>query len=104
MVDKSKTQKRILNMVEVYKLAFPEEYKQVCEAIIMSRKLLKEETGAVSGEHSAPSAQRVLHELPEKLYMAFVQGLDGEELDYFKSKEGARWFTKNCPQFALVKI
>ena len=104
MVDKTHTNKRILNYVEVYKKAFPEEYSQACKGIKMQRELLKDETGIVSGEHSGASAQRVLHEIPEKLYQALVGGLDGDELTYFKSKEGARWFTKAVPQFALAKL
>lgn len=98
------TQKRILNFVEVYKRAFPQEYKQACEAIVMQRQVLDNEQGRLSGEHSGASAQRVLYEIPEKLHNAIFSGLDGEELNYLKSKQGARWFTKNVPQFALAKL
>jgi hypothetical protein len=104
MTSKEHTQKRILNIVEVYKKAFPEEYKAVCDGLIMSRQLLADEMGTVKGEHSGASAQRVLYEIPEKLYQSIHTTLDGEELNYFKSKEGGRWFTKAVPQFALAKL
>lgn len=104
MTSKEHTQKRILNLVEVYKRAFPNEYKMACDGIVMQRQLQAEETGTIKGEHSGASAQRVLYEIPEKLYQSIHTTLDGEELTYFKSKEGARWFTKNVPQFALAKI
>lgn len=104
MISKTHTQKRILNLVEVYKIAFPQEYKWACEGVIMQRKMLADETGKVRGEHSGASAQRALFECPEKLYQTFVDGLDSDELNYFKSIEGARWFTKSVPQFALGKV
>lgn len=104
MTSKEHTQRRILNLVELYKKAFPEEYKIACNGVIMSRELLKHETGNISGEHAGVSAQRVLYEIPEKLYQSFYKELDGDELTYFKSKEGGRWFAKNVPQFSLVKI
>lgn len=104
MIDKTHTQKRISNLVQVYKMAFPVEYKTACEAVVMQRQMQNDETGALKGEHSGASAQRILHEIPENLYMSFIKELDGDEMTYFKSKEGARWFTKTNPQFALAKL
>lgn len=104
MIDKSHTQRRILNLVEVYKRAFPQEYKTACEAIKMQRQMLNDETGKLKGEHAGVSAQRVLHEIPENLYTSLLKTLDSDEMLYWKSKEGARWFTKNVPQFALAKL
>ena len=104
MVSKQHTQKRVINLVEVYKRAFPNEYKMACDGVKMQRQLQADETGKLKGEHSGTSAQRVLFECPEKLYQSFVNGLDGDELLYFKSKEGARWFTRACPQFAIAKL
>lgn len=102
MVDRKNTQKRIQNLVEAYKIGFPNEYKQACEGVIMQRQMQADE-GKVKGEHAGPSIQRVLHEIPEKLYTMLLKQLDGEELGYWKSKEGSRWFIKANPQFALTK-
>lgn len=104
MTDKAHTQKRIINLVEGYKKLFPQEYKQVCEAVIMQRQIQADEFARVKGEHAGPSLQRLLHEIPEKLYMSFVKELDGQELNYWKSLEGGRWFAKTFPQFSLTKI
>lgn len=104
MVSKEHTNKRIINLVEVYKKAFPNEYKMACDGVKMQRQLQEDETGKLKGEHSGASAQRALFECPESLYQTFVKGLDGEELNYFKTIEGARWFTKTFPQFALAKL
>lgn len=104
MIDKLHTNKRIINLVEVYKRAFPVEYKMACEGVIMQRQLIEDETGKLKGEHQGAGLQRVLFECPEKLYQTFVASLDGDELNYFKSVEGGRWFTKQFPQFALAKL
>lgn len=104
MVDKVHTQKRILNTVELYKRMFPQEYKVACNGVIMQRQMLQDETASIKGEHSGASTQRQLLELPEKLYMSISNVLDGEELTYFKSKEGSRWFSKKVPEFCVAKI
>jgi hypothetical protein len=103
-MDTSHIQKRIINLVEVYKQLFPEEYKQACEAVIMLRQVQEDEFASVKGDHSGISPDRILHEIPEKLYMSFVQTLSAEELTYWKSKEGGRWFCKEFPQFSLTKV
>lgn len=104
MISKEHTNRRILNLVEVYKMAFPNEYKMACDGVIMQRQLQENETGELKGTHSGVSAQRVLFECPEKLYTTFISSLDGDEMEYFKSKEGARWFCKAVPQFAIAKL
>jgi len=101
MTDKSHTQTRIKNLVEGYKKLFPEEYEKVCDAVIMLRQVQRDEFAALKGEHVA---QRILHEIPEKLYQSLVKELDGEELLYWKSNEGGRWFAKTFPQFSLTKV
>lgn len=104
MTDKAHTQNRIKNLVEGYKTLFPEEYKVVCESVIMLRQVQNDEFASVKGEHDGPGIQRILHEIPEKLYMSFVKELDGDELNYWKSKEGGRWFCKTFPMFSLTKV
>lgn len=101
MIDKSHTQARIKNLVEGYKTLFPEEYKAACDGVIMQRQMQHDELGTLKGEHVM---ERALHEIPEKLYMSLVKELDGDELNYWKSKEGGRWFCKTFPQFSLTKV
>jgi hypothetical protein len=104
MISKQHTQNRILNLVELYKRGFPNEYQMACDGVIMQRQMLADETAVIKGEHSGASAQRALFEMPEKLYQSIYKTLDGDEITYFKSKEGGRWFTKAVPQFALAKL
>lgn len=93
------TKNRIKNMVEVYKRAFPNEYKTACEGIEMNRRIQKEggkiEQGIISG--------RIVHEIPEKLYTIFITELNGAELEFYKSKDGSRWFAKTFPEFSLIQ-
>lgn len=93
------TKNRIKNMVEVYKRAFPVEYKTACEGIEMNRRIQKEggkiEQGIISG--------RIVHEIPEKLYTIFITELTGTELEFYKSIDGSRWFAKTFPEFSLIK-
>lgn len=103
MVDKQHCQKRIINIVSLYKRMFPQEYKQVCEAVVMLRKMQEDEYASVKGEHAGVSAQRALIEMPENLYNSLQTQLDGEELGWFKSKEGARWFIKQFREFSLQR-
>lgn len=99
-MDKQKTQNRIKNLVEGYKILFPQEYIKACDAIIMQRQIQADEIGTVKGEHAI---ERVLHEIPEKLYMSLIKELSADELNYWKSKEGGRWFVKAFPMFSLTK-
>lgn len=104
MTDKAHTQNRIKNLVEGYKKLFPNEYKTACEGVIMQRQLQNDEFASLKGEHAGPGMQRILHEIPEKLYMSFVKELDDQELNYWKSNEGGRWFAKTFPMFSLTKV
>lgn len=103
MISYQNTQNRIRNIVEAYKIGFPVEYKQVCESVINIRQTLKDDMATVKVELSGVAPQRALFEMPETLFMSLVKTLDDDELTYFKSKEGARWFIKAFPEFSLTK-
>jgi hypothetical protein len=97
------TKNRIRNIVFGYKELFPNEYGNVVKFIANNRRLQENEFASMKQEHAV--IQRALYELPEKLSTMLFQELSGEELTYFKSKQGGRWFAKTFPQFALsVKI
>ncbi len=103
MINVKNTQKRIENVVAVYKLAFPSEYKTACEGVIMQREMQTDDMGTVNVELSGVAPQRALYEIPENLFNAMLKQLDEEELTYWKSKEGARWFIKAAPEFSLTR-
>lgn len=96
------TQNRIKNIVRGYIELFPEEYKITVEAVEMQRRIQKDEYASAS---NSGTIERALLEYPETLSTMLIQQLNEEELTYFKSKEGARWFARTFPMFSLaVKI
>lgn len=101
MIDLTNTRNRIKNIVSAYKEGFPEQYKLVCEGVILQRSLQTDEFGKLNVELSGAAPQRALIEWPETLYMAMVKTLDDDELTYLQSKEGMRWFIKAVPEFSL---
>ena len=97
------TKNRIKNIVGGYRVLFPQEYEQVVKFIADNRKLQENEFASLRKEHNM--IERALFELPETLSTMLIKELSGDELTFFKSKQGGRWFTKTFPQFALaVKI
>lgn len=93
------TQNRIKNIVHGYKELFPEEYKVTVKAVEMQRRIQKDEFGSTQ---NSGNIQRALLEYPETLSTMLIQQLNEEELTYFKSKEGARWFARTFPMFSLA--
>lgn len=94
------TQNKIKNIVFGYKELFPQEYKIAVAAVEMQRRIQKDEYASTGGDGNL---QRAILEYPEKLSMMLIQKLDVDELTYFKSKEGARWFAKTFPMFSLAE-
>lgn len=99
-MDKELTKNRIKNLVAGYKELFPDEYKAVVSFIERNRKLQENEFASMKQEHAM--LERGLYEIPEKLSTILIKELKDEELKFFKSKEGGRWFAKQFPQFALA--
>lgn len=94
-----RTKNRIKNIFKLYKEAFPEEYKTFCEGMEVQRQMMRNEFASVK---DSKIINRALHEMPEKLYIAILQELESEELEYLKSVDGARWFAKAFPECALA--
>lgn len=90
---------KIRNIVQVYALEHAADYNSVCRAIAGKRKLTTDEYASLEGSKFA----RALYEIPEQLHTAFVMGLSEEELSWFKSIPGGRWFAKNFREFSLPK-
>lgn len=90
------TKKKLKFAVAAYKRQYPEDYKIVCKGIAMKRSLKRDEYATIEG-----SDMRGLFEIPEDLHTAFVQALDEEEIVWFKTKEGGRWFARTFPEFSL---
>lgn len=100
-MDKELTKNRIKNLVGGYKALFPEEYETVVNFIAQNRKLQENEFASMRKDMTM--LERALFELPETLSTMLIKELKPLELEYFKSKDGGRWFAKTFPQFALAQ-
>lgn len=96
MISIENTQSRINNVVQTYKIHFPNEYEVVCKQIEENRRISNDEYASAVGEHNI---KRKLYEIPEKLSVSLYKVLDEEENQWLISKKGALWFAKKFPEF-----
>lgn len=89
----------IRNIVNAYRTQHAEEYKLLCDAIAMQRKVLSDPT---YGEAKA-SDMRGLYEISVTLQEALIEHLSEDATVWLKSKEGGRWFAKEFKEFALPR-
>lgn len=87
----------ITQLVEGYKIAFPDEYKLVKEAVEMNRKLNDGKFAMLDGSKDT----RALYEISETLQTVLIMNMTEEETKWFKSLEGGRWFANTFKEFAL---
>lgn len=95
----SKTKMKIRTAVADYQKMFPEEYKQLLQAIKIQRENLKTDMAEIEGH----AIKRALFTVSEKLSSMIGLKLDTEELMFFKSLEGGRWFAREFSQFRISK-
>ncbi len=89
-------QNKIKAVVEQYKIFYPEEYRFVARQIADKRKNLNNKFAKTKG---MDYAERALTEVPETLFGLFQKTLSEDEVSYYASKEGTRWFAKTFPDF-----
>lgn len=99
-MDKQLIKKKVKNLVDGYKILFPDEYKTVVVWIETNRRIQENEFASLKQDNGM--VQRAIYELPEALSVSIEKELDGEQLAYFKTKECARWFAKTFPEFSLA--
>jgi hypothetical protein len=92
--------KKIRRIVANYKLLNPEDYKLTRKAVDMKRKLLQDPRFG-TGENID---MRALFEISETLSTSLIRGLDTEASNWFKSKEGGRWFARTYGEFSLAEF
>jgi hypothetical protein len=90
---------KIRTAVADYQKMFPEEYKDLLKVIKAQKENLKEDMAEVEGHH----IKRALFTVSEKLSVMIGKKLDTQEMEFFKSTEGARWFAKEFSQFRISK-
>ena len=95
-------QENIEKVVDDYKILFSQEYTAFVKQQQMMREHLLNDFAAVKGDSAI---ERKLFDVPETLYSMFVSNLNSEELAYFKTKRGGRWFSKKFREFrAPIKL
>lgn len=92
-------QNKIKNIVKLYKDSFPEEYETVKAMIEEVRRTQTDEFSTAQGS----TIRRKLYEIPEKLDVALLNGLDAESLAYLKTIDGGRWFASAHPEFSTTR-
>lgn len=90
-------QNKITSLVDKYRLLHPEEYAFVVKQIRNNRENLKNKFA----ETGMDTVERALTEVPETLFEMFLKGLSEDELAYYSSKEGTRWFAKSFREFVV---
>lgn len=96
----------VSQIVQDYIRLFPNDYETVKRGIKMQREMLiDDEFGIAKG---TGSDMRALFEIPVDLSEMLIMQLLPEEMEWFKAggnnrKEGARWFAKAFPEFALPR-
>lgn len=93
-MDTAKT--RIAEMLKEYIRVYPIEWADFQLSIKEKLSLSKNDFGELDGSNLI---ERKLFEMPETLYIIFELKMDKAELEWFKTKEGSRWFVKTYPQF-----
>lgn len=93
---------KIKLIVEDYKKIFPEEYTAFVKQQVQVREGMINEFASIKGDLAI---ERRLFDTPATLHEMFSKNLNKEELTWFKSKIGGRWFAKNFIEFrASIKI
>lgn len=91
------TKNRIKSIVEAYKRNNQEEYKLFCDANKAFKRTIRDDYASSDGQVTG----RLLLETPETLYLTLLNELEPDELMYFKSSSGARWFAKTFKEMAV---
>lgn len=91
---------KIEPIVRVYKELYPTAYKVVCAACKAKRNNLKNKYGDLTDKTDI--IERPLLEYPENIYTALVKSLSPEEMTWFSSKAGVRWFGRKYPEFLIT--
>lgn len=88
-------QKKLRAVVEQYKKFYRDEYIFVCNQI----KAKRANQNTKFAETKMDFAERALTEVPETLFGLFQRLLSEDEIQYYASREGTKWFAKTFPEF-----
>lgn len=93
----STTAKQLIGAyVDEYKRTFPSEWSGFLRSNADKLRASNDDFGEVMG---SDLVERKLFEMPETLYTILTLRLSKDDMDWFRTKEGSRWFAKAYPQF-----
>lgn len=95
----TKAKKNIEDIVNKYKFAFKDDYNTVVKAVEAMHHIVIDDFASTK---DTPN-MRGLYETPEELYAMFLIELDIEDMQWFKTKEGGKWYAKKFKEFAIPK-
>lgn len=88
--------RKVRQIILQYRRDYAEEYSLLKEALVIRRKMIREGIDATEGSDMMP-----MYELSENLQTFIILALEPEELTWWKTREGGRWFIKTFPVFSL---
>lgn len=90
---------KIAEAVEEYEEVYPDEY-----ALFIKYNEENKTNNKDYGEFSDDGmVERLVYELPEKLYNIIEKKLTAEESEEFNSKDFTSWFVTNYPEFKAIQ-
>lgn len=92
-----KAKSNIEKVVSKYKFAYADDYATVVKAVEAMHHMVVDEFASFQDSKNL----RGLYETPEELYAMFIIDLDEHDMQWFKTKDGGRWYAKRFKEFAL---
>ena len=79
-------------------------YNMEAKAFLVAHKAkLDNQSNKFGKIKGSDMVERVLHEVPETLFIMLKTGLEEHEWEWWISKEGGRWFAKKFKAMSLTK-
>jgi len=91
----NQAKQKIRTIVANYIVLDPQEFASFCKE---QKEWRKKEANAFASSTS-DVVERKIFEIPDTLYSMLKIRLSDEDMDWFRTKEGARWFAKSFKDF-----
>lgn len=90
---------KLKTVVSTYIQDYPEEFEALKNANDMTRKMIRD--GDYARAFWAGGDARPMYQVAERIQTSIAMMLTPDELTWFKSREGGRWFITQFPVFSL---
>lgn len=94
-----KAKQNITTIVAKYKFTHPDDYATVVKAVEAMHHMVIDDFASSKDSQNI----RGLFETPEELYTMFILELDESDMQWFKTKDGGKWYAKTFKEFAIPK-